>query len=332
MSEELTQKPIGKLTIYGCGGAGVKIASLFEPMRGNSEVGICDVSVTYIDTAFSDLPSNVSPKNTFLLKDSDGSGGLRRELSDDIIASVPQILKIHEPGDISIVISSGSGGSGSVFAPSVVSELVRMGKQVIAVVIGDAHTTQWMNNTINTVKSYNGIAQLRKSTVPLAYFENTSDKEEKDVNMSVAQFVSGVAALWSRQNNGLDSKDLNHFLNPSKVTDFPPQLAMVKMFIKDIPEDKQNSVMTVVTLAKAREEARLGFVVDAQYVGIAPNGISANVSDMTPIHVVMLDQSFHEIMNELNDKLMDIKQKRAKRNSKGDIMGEVELSSNGLVI
>lgn len=330
--QEIVKKPIGQIRVYGCGGTGVKIASMFEPMRDQPEPGIANVSVTYVDTAFSDLHGDIKQTDCYLFRDTDGSGGLRRELSDQIIDCVPELVQLHEPKNLNIVISSGSGGSGSVIAPSLVSELVRQGKQVIAIVVGDAHTYQWMTNTMGTIRSYNGISQVRGRTVPLAYFENTSNNTEQQVNMQVAQLVTGLSALWSRQNQGLDSKDLEHFLNPEKITDFPPQLAMITLYVKEIPKEEEENVMTVVSLAKTREESRLNFVVDAQYIGLADENLADTVRNLSPLHLCMLDQSYHELMDVLSEKSRATKQTRTGRSNKNSFMGESAVANNGLVV
>ena len=328
---ETIKKPVGNIRVYGCGGTGVKIASMFEPMRNQPEPGIANVLVTYVDTAFSDLNSDVKTKDCYLLRDTDGSGGLRRELAEEIMNSISELVQLHEPEDLNIVISSGSGGSGSVIAPSVTSELIRQGKQVISVVIGDAHTAQWMNNTMGTIRSYNGISGVRGQTVPLAYFENTSENTEASVNIQVAQLVTGLSALWSRQNQGLDSKDLEHFLNPEKITDFPPQLAMIKLYVKEIPKIEEQNIMTVVSLAKNREESRLNFVAEAQYTGIGPQELADTVRNLSPLHLCMLDQSFHDLMDELANKARTAKQART-RSTKTSFMGETPMANNGLIV
>lgn len=325
-------KPYGTITIYGCGGTGVKNAALFEQTRGVREEGMADVTPYYVDTAFSDLPEGVDKAHVYLLPNADGSGGLRRENASVIMEHAPKIIETHVPGDLNIVISSASGGSGSVFSPAVASELIAQGKQVIMILIGDGTTVQFMTNTMNTIRSANGIAQVRDTTVPLVYFENTADTTEDQVNAKVAATITGITALWSRQNHGLDTKDLHHFLNPDLITDFPPQLAMLQMYFKEVPKDVQEDVMTVASLAKSREEARLPFVVDAHYVGAVPSEMAEKITKNTPIHLVMRDQSFNEIMEELEEKKANIRRARGNRNVKGDIMGKASVAANGLVL
>ena len=185
---------------------------------------------------------------------------------------------------------------------------------------------------MGTIRSYNGISQVRARTVPLAYFENTRDNTEQQVNVQVAQLVTGLSALWSRQNQGLDSKDLEHFLNPEKITDFPPQLAMICLYIKEVPKDEESNVMTVVSLAKSREESRLNFVVDAQYIGVTDQNLADTVRNLSPLHLCMLDQSFHDLMDELGDKARAAKQTRTSRSNKISFMGENPVANNGLVL
>lgn len=331
MTEQAIKKPIGKIRIYGCGGTGVKIAGMFEGCRNQTESGMASVSPVYLDTAFSDLPQDVSPEHTFLFPDTDGSGGLRPELASLIVPSIPTILELHPTEDLAIVISSGSGGSGSVIAPSLVSELVKRGKPVIAFMVGDSHTVQWMKNTIGTIRSYNGTSITHNRTVPLAYFENTDDQSEQQVNVLAAQTITAIAALWSRQNQGLDSKDLENFLNPEKISDFPAQLAMLRLFTKSVPAEMSSSVMTTVSLAASREAARLSFIPEAQYVGLHPKDLSESMLNCTPLHLAMLDQSFTELVEEILARARENKKERARRTSTADIMGGVSVADNGLV-
>lgn len=100
----------GNVTVYCCGGAGINIGSFFEQYRDRSEPGFSLLSTIYIDTSHSNINKNIPDEFTYIFDGLDGSGKVRKENAEAISISVLDILHKFKPGDLSIVISSASGG------------------------------------------------------------------------------------------------------------------------------------------------------------------------------------------------------------------------------
>lgn len=114
-TKEINMSNKNKLVIYGCGGAGVNIASIFEKTYGVASPGFADVVSYYIDTSKSNIGINIPKDRTYLIEGLDGSGKIRRENHLAIGECIHDILLSHKPGDVNIVISSTSGGKPAAF-------------------------------------------------------------------------------------------------------------------------------------------------------------------------------------------------------------------------
>ena len=124
-----------RVVIYGCGGAGINQARRFEGTVG--------------------------------------SGGLRKEHVDLIADAVNEILSRLRPGDLNIVVSSLSGGSGSVIAPCLASELLARGLKVIVIGIGSNESEIRVRNSLNAIRSYANIAEETEKPVVMSLHFNS---------------------------------------------------------------------------------------------------------------------------------------------------------------
>lgn len=327
------KKPVGQVRVYSAGGCGINMGTYFEEARGVVEVGTGVVHPVYVDTARSNLKSHIPEDQVYLIPDVDGSGGERKEHFKKIDAHTPDILKKFPPLDLNIVISSGSGGSGSVIAPCIVSELIKQGKTFIVVTIGDSSSIKFATNTQNTLLSYESLAKMHGKAIQLAYFENTHDKTRQEVDNEVLQTITLLSTLFSRQHKELDTKDLENFLNPNIVTSYPPQLSTIFAFHASVPKDLQSKVMTVATLAAEPEQARLPFTPEMQYVGYTDEAISANIVRFLPIHYVTVDNQIAPIVRRMAELLeTSSAERRTREKTRSLLADDIDTTSNGLVL
>lgn len=98
----------GKLTIYGCGGAGVNATLNFD--SGKVEPGQAEIKCGYVDTSRSNLRAGISEDQVYILPNVDGSGKVRAENHVEIANTIKQILVQIEPGDFNVCVFSASGG------------------------------------------------------------------------------------------------------------------------------------------------------------------------------------------------------------------------------
>lgn len=219
--------PQGNLRIYGCGGAGINIATRYEKSADNPEAGFATGHPVYLDTSRSNVTDQLDESRFMILEGLDGSGKVRRENHEAISKSVKSILQQHKPLDFNVVIFSASGGSGSVFGPLVVSELLSRNLPVIAIVIGSSESAITAQNSLNTIKSLEAIAERNKLPVVMYYDHNSPSVKRSEVDRNIATVIGLVSALVSRQNRELDTMDLLNWLHFSKHSSVRARLAVL---------------------------------------------------------------------------------------------------------
>lgn len=329
----MAEKLKGRVRLYACGGAGVNIGKQMERFRGNEEVGLAVLDIAYIDTSRSNLSAAVPDDAVYLLKDLDGSGKVRKENYQEITAHTREILQKHAEQDLNIVISSAAGGSGSVIAPSIVSELLERDVPVIVVLVGSTDTRLEIDNTLKTIKSYEAISKLRSKPVVVKYLQNSKITPRAQVDGEVLQFVTAALTIWSRENAELDSKDLFNFLNFQRVTTFPSQLAAINNYVEKLPEEHSGEVVSVVTLARSGEDSSLPFTPDYQAVGFLPEGVSERILNVAPIHMVVTTDLLVTVSKGLQTRLQELEQAQRARVATASILSDKDNTTDtGLVL
>lgn len=288
----ITDKPKGKVVIYASGGGGLNItASRFERHRNKPAPGFAEIDPVYIDTSKSNLLSNEVPLDAvYHFQGLDGAGQVRREHAATVKDKVKEILLAHKPGDLSIPLHTLSGGSGSVIGPLITAELLARNLPVLPVVIGDASTRLFAENTLNTIKSYEGIAKTAGVPLVVAYIENSRELSRAEADQLADDIVTGLAALFSRENSELDSRDLYHWLRFDKVTTFKqPMLASLKILKNGESFGDEGNVISIATLAKAGADTSIPIMPEVRFLGILPENINQDVQNASPVHFVTSD-------------------------------------------
>lgn len=330
----MIEKPKGHVQLYACGGAGVNIGKQFEQFRGSNEVGCAVMDIVYIDASRANISENVPEKFCYLLKGVDGSGKIRRENYQAIADHTREILQLHAPKDLSIVVSSGSGGSGSVIAPSIVSELLERGEQVVVILIGSTDTKLDIDNTLKTLKSYDAIVKKHNKPVVMGYLENNSKTSPRSaVDQAVSRIISSLSYLYSRENDELDSRDLHNWINFNITTAYQPQVAALGIYEGAIPEEVRGSIISVATLATRGEDTFLGFIPDYQCVGLKPDQVNKSLQDIPQLHFVTTSNIAAQAASNLNAKLDELNKAQRARVAAGSIVTDNDdVTDNGLVL
>lgn len=328
----------GQIRIYACGGAGINVGKLFEVARGENAPAFAQMHVSYLDTSDSNLKAvKTTLDNVYRIEGIDGSGQVRAENYEEIAPRVRDMLQKHPALDLSIVIHSFSGGSGSVIGPSLVAELTDEGKNVIVIGIGDASTVNYANNTMKTIKSYGNIAHQKDTPIIAAYFENTATTPRGDVDLAIQQLVTALAVLFSRENHELDSADLRNWLNFQKVTSFEAQLGALTLFEgSDLTAD-YGEIITVATLATEKSGTTLNSVIGYQTVGWLPAGDTEQMKKVhaqAPIHFMISDGVFGDVNDRLEKFLADHQKRVDSRPPKKNtiLKGTEGAQKNGVVL
>lgn len=228
---------MGNITCYAAGGTGINIIKRINNL---------DMNVANIDSSASNLKS-IKSSNVFLIEDMDGAGKHRHTTYENFKDVSEDVLIKFKPSDtLNIVISSLSGGSGSVIAPMLVRHLLDANKNVVVIGIDSKHSVIELNNTIKTLKTYKSISDITKKSISLCYIENTSREEADNKAIWV---INLIAALTSKESTEeFDTSDLSNFINFDKVTENSPNVTMVNFTdnIPIVPEKNTNIVSSIL--------------------------------------------------------------------------------------
>lgn len=240
----------GNIRVFAAGGCGSNIGKqlIAEKMVSQSYPGFATIEVAFLDTSDSNL-RNVNPELVHLIENRDGSGKMRTTNVDEISRQVRSILQKFSPMDLNIVISSASGGSGSVFAPLVVQELLNEDKLTVVILIGSTDSVIEHQNTVRTIMSMESMSLRTKKPVPVIYFQNETDLSRSAINNEVLKTIAYLAILFSRQNEELDSADLQNFLYYDRVSTLPPRLVGLEINVGTKPITGPGKLVTLVTLS-----------------------------------------------------------------------------------
>lgn len=246
-----------KVMIYACGGAGINITAASERVRTSTAgSGYAQIEQVYIDTSRSNLRNmEAAEEFTYLIEGLDGSGYVRAQNHGPIADSINPILHKFKPGYLNIVVSSLSGGSGSVIAPELVSELLARDENVIVIGIGSSESLIETENTLKTLKSYANIAATRETPVIMEFIDNAVCGRKEADEIAYMTFLR-LASLFSGQHHELDSADLRNWLRFHRVTRYEPMMASLRYFIDsdEIKADLSKVNGTIITMASLYPE------------------------------------------------------------------------------
>lgn len=330
-------KVVGNISLYGCGGAGINIAHMFERFNGSKVAdGFAIIKPYYIDTSKANLQSldgGFSEENSYLFDKIDGSGKIRRENAEQITKGILDILVKNQPGDLNIVVSSASGGSGSVIAPSLVSELIKQNLNVIVLCIGSSDSIIEITNTVNTLKSYESIAKLRKKPVVMLYSQNTKGVKPEEINQRFFNHIVQLSALFSRQNAGLDSADLRNWLDYTKYTSIDPKLMALDFITGYINNDEvMGDVVSIASLARRGYDTSPGITVDYRCYGIIPDEVK-EIQIQESLHYSILDGIISKYFDELSSTKEQLIMRQNSRQASDPLFASSDVvENNGLIL
>lgn len=335
----MTDKVKGKVRIYACGGGGLNIGQRMEKHRGKDEVGFAISDIAYIDTSRSNLRSSISADHCYLLDGLDGSGKVRAENHEEIANHTREILQKFKPMDLNIVVSMAAGGSGSVIAPLITSELLAADKPVVVIAVGSADTKLDAQNSLKTIKSYESISKRRQTPVVMYYVENSPQRTREEVDAMVVEVMASLCLLFSRENRELDSRDLYNFLRYTKVTSFPAQLVSLSIHSKDnnlSAHAHLGNIISVATLAAEGSSVSLTPMPEVQYSGFVPADTHMSVTSDLPLHFIVSDgiipQVYEDFAKLIKEQDEAAAARLAKRGNKSMLSASDDVQDTGLVL
>lgn len=334
----IAQKEVGQIHLYGCGGAGTNIAMRLKSIEPSSRpVGFGDLKVTILDTSKSNLRNGTLNKEVYLVRGLDGAGQMRADSHPEVAACVRDMLQEYPPAGpqgLSIVVSSGGGGSGSVIGPEIMSELLARDEPALAILIGDTSTSKYTDNTFRTLLSYGNIAKSRQAPVVLAYFEIGRDGTRGEIDGIVEQLIIRLTGLFSRENNELDSRDLYNWLRYDRPLRLQPGLVQLSVIdARSSEHDDLGHVLSVATLAAEGADTTFAHRPDYQVIGFLPEGIAEATLKASPTHFVVSTGLLAEHSDRLEKLTMESESRQAARVNRNSALTKTyDTTSSGVVL
>lgn len=310
VTQTLTQEatpaaPVGKISIYFCGGTGANLAELLKSKAATfNRGGMADMASYVIDTSVSNLSGPVRD-NVYIYKGVDGFGKKRDEDPVTIKKKIPEILANFEPQEFNLVVSSLSGGSGSLIAPLIAKELLSQSKGVIMLGIVSTDTDREIDNTIETLGNMEKISSSVNRPVVFKPSVNPTDGNQAAVDEALVLDILMLAMLFSRRNARLDQSDLRNWLDYHRVTEAPVKLVSLMTFTNAESAQAANIVedgivpISVATVAPPNTPTRAPWAVGYQATGFVPAKVAGDMSGGA-IHFTIVDGEIAKLYNKLS--------------------------------
>lgn len=236
---------------YLFGGTGMNIGQILETYK--LEDYMVKSNFSYLDTAVSNVESCVP----YLVPDTDGTGADHKKAFQVLEPHVTPFLEQFKPGKFNILITSLTGGTGSVATQLVARALAKRKLPFVIVAVGNAITADSTKNTINCLLGLNLAAKKAGAVFPIMYFENRNEPEEGSLNTGiipvvndmVVEAVKNLYVLFSGKNKNLDSEDIINFLNYTKKSKTSPQLCDVLYAEANTERSKAYASKVISTVA-----------------------------------------------------------------------------------
>lgn len=237
---------MARITIIAAGGCGSNITHTVAKKleeKGLGTNGVAKIEYLFMDTSEANkqraddisAPFYKIPNVNVGSKELAGSGGVRATNIQHIKAGVVEFLnnnKILEedPNHFIILVSSVSGGTGSVVVPLMQKELLHKDVNFITVTVGDNNSLMYCNNTIDGLKSLHSIASAQNKVTSMYYLNNSDFANISDVDDYIFGFILTFAIFTSNKNEDIDNADMAVLCKPHNLRpkiDVPSGLAML---------------------------------------------------------------------------------------------------------
>lgn len=294
--------------MIGCGGMGINIAKKFV---GKKEEGFAEYDVFFCDTSKSNLTGTLDESKTYLFEGLDGSGKLRKSNYDVISERAKPVLQKVKPSDVTILVTSCSGGSGNVIAGILANEILKKEGIVVLACVGSTDSKIETENTIKTLKTFDSISSKNEKPLLAMYIENDQERGRGAVDHIIESNVILMSMFFSGANRELDSSDLKNFIRYDKVTSYGSRLTLLDFFSGPIELGRDQSLVSLVTLTDDNTSSASNVPVEYQAVGFMADNVKTKAQVKLPIHMAAIGNHFHNVVDRLEAKLKEINEARS---------------------
>ncbi|MDE6209891.1 MAG: hypothetical protein K2M73_09505 [Lachnospiraceae bacterium] len=340
-----TRSP-NKFVVHAVGGCGISVADKVLSRVADLGEGYAEFEFNYVDASRANI-DNIKPRGEFWQIDQqnadgsriDGSGGERHENADSIVKCMAKYLDdkdIRKPvtGIYHMVVSSVSGGSGSVFAAVLIQEFLRRGIPVLPVLIGDTSDRQKIQNTVKSFQSLSNYSFTMDKPIVVYYVDNRNKQiklkdREKYANDILFRDLSAISIFFSGMNESIDYADMIGMLYPSFYTSFKIKCGVHQLqvfdkeppYVPDIDPDEKNkgdkypegfsSPLIGRVLTDADGNFDINFSLYQYKIGkiISQNVLqkyTTGQSPYLPLYMFVMNDPFTSIITECEENLIPV--------------------------
>lgn len=293
---------MSKIQVIGAGGAGGKVVRKLRSVLEDN--GIPDgVSVGYRVVDTSNLNGETDAHITSGVNVLNGSGGERIYSATDII----EYINSNNFGidmDLTIIIFSASGGSGSVIGPVLTEMLRKDGHSVLPICILDTVSEMYETNTIKTLMGMDAIAINNDFALPIMLHNNASSQDVVDA--TIIEDISKIIE-FHRPLSDIDARDMELFWKQEKyiTVDVDPGIYVISTGNSTVIES-DNVIGVRVISSKTRPPA--GKVVHYK------ESVEDKVyKDDDIITLVSEENVFYNIFDEISSSVTEKRQKEKRK-------------------
>lgn len=228
------------IRVYCAGGTGGNIGKQLTDL---------DLDVCFIDTSSSNL-SGVSSELVFLTEGLDGAGKRRATTYDAFKGLAEDVLIRFKPArTLNVVISSLSGGSGSVIAPLITKELIKNGFNTIVIGIESVNSVIEIDNCIKTLKTYKLVTDTTGKSVSLFHIPGQA---RQTADEQAIYFINLLSLLMDKsKTDEFDTSDIHNYINFPDVTDNPASVSLVEVNRNEVIVPEKNTAIVGTILLTA---------------------------------------------------------------------------------
>lgn len=310
--------PLGNLRVYVCGGGATEIFANGIYGKNNLPKGSAILHPVFLDTSRSNLQAHsIASAHVELVRAADGSeidgSGKKRDENFPLIKpTIPSIISRHKPTEANVVIATTGGGSGNVIAWCLIEELLKAEKPVFAIFIGCYESRISAYNTMRVVQSLEQLVETQKKDLRIIWVDNDPSQTYEDANLAVTQAVKTIAVFTSRQNTGLDTRDVAYALNTSVPLKTKPALGFISVH-RDSDMGDIKHADSVISLYKSPMRDPLPLAASYETYGHYTFGDS-DASFVKSIHLVVRNDVHFDVFKrakDIHDKLEELEKARA---------------------
>lgn len=310
-----------KLRVYACGGCGINLGKkLAECDSANN------AELVYVDSSESNMNLDDSRDNFYAIEGMDGAGKLRATTYKAFKNEGENVLINYPPSKVlNVIISSLSGGSGSIIAPLITHELLSRGETVLVIAVASTTSGIEIKNSINTLHTYNHITQDTERPVAMLYCD---DQVRSANDKRVVSFMELLSLITDRtRTKEFDTADLANFINYNLVTSLEPAISLIEPCMnneldEDLTTARQNidKIVASTILASSDPDSVCNGFVPEYYAKVLITDPEYNLEDIRidnvvgrlPVLLANLETRQEELDNRVKSaKINEVKAKKA---------------------